>query len=325
MTQRDIQVEHERDILRRASEWPGHPTLAELTPEATQGIGERHGIDFATALLYNRIKRSPHHAEFIAELESRPPSVNTGRVTIALVPGAFYKEHPGTGADGRLIGNAMRLLGCGVETIPLASLGSLEENARIIHDWLTARASQDEILILISLSKGGADVKWALAKPDADVVFSHVAGWINISGILQGSTLTGWLFDGSWHSRWTQFLLRVQRYDLEVAQEMSRRKGSLLDCSLQFPEWMRVIHIVGFPLEHHLSGGLARKGYERSRHLGPNDSGGIVLADACQWRGELYPVWGADHYLRPRFCDLNNIVTQALSLCLAPSNQPVTT
>lgn len=106
----------------------------------------------------------------------------------------------------------------------------------------------------------------------------------------------------------------MQRYDLEVAQEMGRRKGSLLDFDLQFPYWMRVVHIIGFPLQHHLSGGLARKGYERSRHLGPNDSGGVVLADACRWRGDLYPVWGADHYLRPRFCDLNAIVTKALTL-----------
>jgi len=324
MTKREAQFEYERELLQRASAWADHTTLARLTPEATREIGVQHGIDFATALLYDRINRSSRHAQFIAELEAQPPPHNTKRVTIALVPGAFYKEHHGTGADGRVVGAAMRSLGFGVESIPLASLGSLEENGRIIHDWLAARTARDETIVLISVSKGGADVKWALSKPGTYTVFERDAGWINISGILEGSTLTGWLFGGSWHSRWTQFLLRAQRYDLEVAQEMGRRKGSLLDFPLQLPDWMRVVHVVGFPMEHHLSGGLARKGYERSRHLGPNDSGGIVLADVCQWSGELYPVWGSDHYLRPRSCDLNDIVAKALSFCLTPAEQTVT-
>jgi len=31
---------------------------------------------------------------------------------------------------------------------------------------------------------------------------------------------------------------------------------------------------------------------------GPND-GTTTLADVLAWPGEIYPVWGADHYFRP--------------------------
>ena len=67
------------------------------------------------------------------------------------------------------------------------------------------------------------------------------------------------------------------------------------------PDWLTVIHVAGFPLERHLSGRLARRGFRRLAPLGPNDGAGIVLADLCRLPGLIYPVWGADHYLRPEW------------------------
>ena len=69
------------------------------------------------------------------------------------------------------------LLGLPVALIPVSSTGSLAENARIIAEWLLAH--RDASLLLVSVSKGGSDLKAALARPDAAHVFSRVVGWVN--------------------------------------------------------------------------------------------------------------------------------------------------
>src|SRR5439155_19556036 len=62
---------------------------------------------------------------------------------------------------------------------------------------------------------------------------------------------------------------------------------------------MQMVSVVGFPLREHMSNGVARRCHHRLMPLGPND-GGLVLADVCAQPGLLYPLWGADHYLRPK-------------------------
>src|SRR5258705_70841 len=60
-------------------------------------------------------------------------------VTFGIVPGAFYREHKNTGANGERIAAILRGLGVPTELVPVRSFGRLEENARIINDWLRAQ------------------------------------------------------------------------------------------------------------------------------------------------------------------------------------------
>jgi hypothetical protein len=61
---------------------------------------------------------------------------------------------------------------------------------------------------------------------------------------------------------------------------------------------MRFITVAGFPRQRHLSNGFMRRCHRFISAKGPND-GGVLLGDVCRLPGSLYPVWGADHYLRP--------------------------
>jgi hypothetical protein len=70
---------------------------------------------------------------------------------------------------------------------------------------------------------------------------------------------------------------------------------------------LTAIHVVGFPLREHLSSAWAQRGHARLAVLGPNDGGGILLADAIAREGLVYPVWGADHYLRPAW-DIRRLI-----------------
>jgi hypothetical protein len=262
-------------------------------------LGEEEGLDFATALLYDRIVRSPEHGRFIQRLDALPTERINSRLeaTLVIVPGAFYVEFPHTGADGRMLREEASRFGCRSEMIPLVSFGGLAENVRILCDWLTSRPPGN--VILASLSKGGAEVKLALARPDAATVFRDVVCWVNLSGLLQGTPLATWLLSSRLRRWWFRLLFWWRGYDYSAIAELTRGPDAPLGRDLRLPAHMRAIHLVGFPLKRHLSNSLARRCYRRVRHLGPNDGAGIVLADVCRLPGYIYPVWGADHYLRP--------------------------
>jgi hypothetical protein len=68
-----------------------------------------------------------------------------------------------------------------------------------------------------------------------------------------------------------------------------------------------MITLVGFPLRQHLTSNVLRRACRRIAPLGPSD-GLVLLADACALPGLVYPVWGADHNLRPAW-DIRRLVT----------------
>ena len=181
--------EKENILLARASAFPGYQSLSLLTAEKLRELATREGVDFATALLYDRVKRSAQYSPFIAQidqLQSGAREVGANRdVTVAIVPAAFYKQNPDSGADGRLIREEAirRRLRC--ELIPLASTGTLAENSQTILEWLAKHRGVK--ILLISLCKGGADVKFALGSPKGQEHFGDVLAWVNICGTLNGS------------------------------------------------------------------------------------------------------------------------------------------
>jgi hypothetical protein len=304
---------HEQALLARAARWPEWPAWTDLNEEALRDLAVRQGLDFATAVLFDRICRAPEHGPFIERLGSLPASVPAvkGResLTVAIVPGAFYRTRPQTGADGSFILDHLARFGFQAERIPLHSFGSLRANATLIGDWLRQRPARR--VILVSLSKGGAETKIALGQPDAGQTFRSVAAWINLSGLLQGTPLAGLLLARAWRVLLVRLLFRLRGYDFTALGQLERKSGSLLDARLSFPDHLRVIHIVGFPLRAHLSCNLAARNYRLLAALGPNDGGGILLGDLCRFKGLIYPLWGADHFLRPA-ADLRSLVCRLL-------------
>ena len=294
----------DQEILGRASCCPDLPNLVDCTEEALRDLSAREGIDFATALLYDRLRRSTDHQPFIDRLETLMTSTDPMPrldARVVIVPGAFYKMYPRSGADGRVMREAAARFGIDTEIVPLPDFSSLGENARLICTWLSAHADDGRPIVLISLSKGGGDIKCALARDDAAQAFRHVAMWINLSGILDGTPLVTWLLADTWRSRWTRWYLKRRGYsDLSILRGLHRGNGSLLSGALNLPAHMRAIHVVGFPLSMHATNALARRNRVRLTPYGPNDGAGIILADACRWPGRLYPLWSADHYLRAK-------------------------
>jgi hypothetical protein len=139
-------------------------------------------LDSATTSLYRSVLESEPHHSFIEAvqrlMQDEPEPTPRVQPRLVIVPAAFYQENPRSGADGHVVRAQAERLGWTVDSIPLVSDGSMAENARIITDWLGAQ--RDSQLVLVSLSKGGADIKLALSQPGAEQAFDRVACWINL-------------------------------------------------------------------------------------------------------------------------------------------------
>src|SRR5207302_7105256 len=102
------------------------------------------------------------HGPFIAELDAIEPDLDAlPRLagTLLVAPGAFYREHPETGADGRLVREIAAEFGMAAAVAPAASGGSVTGNAALLRRALAAEPKAS--VILVSFSKGGADARIA--------------------------------------------------------------------------------------------------------------------------------------------------------------------
>jgi hypothetical protein len=214
---------------------------------------------------------------------------------LVIMPGAFHAQYPHTGADGRFVREMALGLGWETECVPVPSLGKMDRNADALLDFLSRSGGGAKIVV--SLSKGSADVRAMLERPGAAEALRDVKAWLSFSGMFFGTPLVAWLRARPLRLLGVRllFLSRGQRF--AAVDELGH--GANLAKPAAPISGPRPIHLLGFPLRRHLSDDWAKRGYERLAPLGPNDGGGILLADALRLPGEVYPVWGADHYMRP--------------------------
>jgi hypothetical protein len=301
--------------LDRAAAWRDDIGFKDLAAGRLAAIAHAEGIEFATALLYDRALRDPANAAFQRRILEADAQRSLRPDIIGVVPGAFHGQHKHTGADGLKIAETVSGLAPRIEIIPVRSFGPLEENARGILDWLEARRGQR--IVLTSLSKGSADVKCALASPRAAAAFTSVVSWVSFSGIVQGTPLVAWLRARPLRSSAFGLLLRLQGHRSAVIDELRRGEDAPLWSWPAPPPHLRIVHVNACPLRHHLRHRWAPRGYERVLPLGPNDGGGILLGDLAQLPGVVCPIWGADHYLQPSW-DVTPVLRAVVVAALAP-------
>jgi len=288
-------------LRQRAAEWLEFPVLENLSGEGLKTLSNRAGVDFATAVLFDRFLKSARHGPFIQQIDALRQ--DTTRFTslpdtkVVIVPGALYQERPDLGGDGRLVREVAERFGYETALIPLASFGSVTTNVQLLCDWLQAHRHQR--MILVSLSKGSADLKQALARPEASEVFHNVLTWVNVCGPLNGTRMANWVLDGRLRSWFFRAKCRWQKRDFDLITELEHAPKAPLAGAVQLPPRMRLLSLVGFPLRRHLTTRHSRFCHRTLARWGPND-GTISLADLLNWPGNIYPVWGADHYFKPR-------------------------
>jgi hypothetical protein len=203
------------------------------------------------------------------------------RVRVLRVPGLFYRARPQTGADLAALAGWLG----DAPLVPTGEADSVERNAALVAGAVRA-ATQDGVrAVLVSASKGGAEVRAAL-ESDPDLG-AHVPLWIDLVGLLEGTPLTdpGVASEAS-IARWLPE---------DTARSMSRAVRSAAAAPERFPAQTRAVHVAAFPRAAEISP-QARAGFELLRPLGPND-GYLLLEDVLRAPGRVLVVRGADHYL----------------------------
>jgi hypothetical protein len=202
---------------------------------------------------------------------------------------------------GALMMDAAKKLGLQPFVVPLDPRGDLNSNARVVCDTLTQRS--EERIILVSISKGSADLKVAFAQRDAPVVFRRVVAWINACGLLDGTLVVNTLLDQRNPQIEAQILNWFRRrgesyvqHVIEAMRECGHGPGRPLDFPLAIPPHVSAYHVAAFPLERHFLYDHARFLNQILLQFGPND-GFALLADLLNKPGIVFPIWGSDHYI----------------------------
>ena len=274
-------------------------------------------LDFATAALYQQLLRRPANREFMDAVLSGRTIPPPEPPLVGIVPGAFYRQHRNTGADGARVLNIVRQIGFRAELIPVRSFGRLTENAALIRAWVRRQGNRP--LALIALSKGAADCQIALAGPGLEG--DPVRAWINLSGLVDGTPLIAWLRRQPLRMLGVRLLLGLRGQSFAAADDLRHGAAAPLSFWPPLPTALKLVHVLAFPLRRHLRHPWAGRAYERLAPLGPNDGGGILLEDSLGWPGIACPVWGADHYLEPAW-DATPFLRNVLLAALAPTAGP---
>jgi hypothetical protein len=305
----------DRDLLERAAAWQECPSLRDCSPPKISKVAHEQGLEFATAVLHDRVLRLPENRAFLQRVNAIKPVLANDFPIVGIIPGAFYLEHNNTGADGAQIATILRSINCRVERVPVESFGSLTKNAAIIGDWLSHH--QEQRVALVTLSKGSSDLKIALGLQNAGELFRNVETWVSVSGLPQGTPLVAWLRRQPLRRLGVRLLLRLRGQRYSVVEELRQESDGQLATWPSVPPHLRVVHVVSFPLRRHLAHPWAARAYERLAPLGPNDGGGFLLADVANLPGTVFPVWGADHYLQPAW-DVGSLLRRTFLEALSP-------
>ena len=250
--------------------------------------------DLATMLLYRACFRGPNGA-FLSRLDRVAVSDEPLRTPVRLlvVPGLNYARHPETGADGQLVAGICSRLGINVSVLESEPRGSTGTNAALLVRQLQDLAP--ESAWVVSISKGTADFRSALGRlggwPD------WLAGWINLSGVFQGSPVADRITGSrDLSSMFLRALIAVGGRAARNIPEM-RTDAETWKIPVCPPAPERLVHVIGFPPSWTIEMRISHHYRWLAQHYGPND-GVIPLKECLGYPGRVVPVWGADHFMR---------------------------
>jgi hypothetical protein len=308
----------------------GDPALAEAIeralaersaePEDREGLGQlarRLSTDVATlhfvARLYERPANRRAQDAFRAAVRrlaaSRPgeapaPRQGPAAPLFAFVPGYAYRKDPTTGADFARQRRLLEAVGLRTLLIETEELGRVEDNAAQVAAALTRLAAHDERIVVVSTSKGGAEVALALGEGVSAATSGRVLAWISVGGLLRGSPYAD-RYQG-WPRRWLAALaLAWEGLPLSLVDDMSTAVRAPVFARLAIPAHILTLQYVGAPLSGQVPPWTEGRYAALSPH-GPND-GLTLLSDELVDGGIVVTDLGLDHYYQDPAIDLKTL------------------
>jgi hypothetical protein len=262
--------------------------------------------DFASLCLADSLMRAPTNRkaseifmswrEKLSKVQDGAPEMNElpKNLRVMFVPGWLYLADNTTGADFRKQRNLLSHHGISNELIPTDENGTIEQNARIIADYLKKSEAKRGPIILVSASKGGPETALALRLVKDNLPSESLLAWINVGGVLRGTALADKAESWPWSWFAKLFVLKgrsakgIESLRVDTSVERAEEIGSLED--------LIILNYVGIPMQSQISE-RARLGFNLMKEHGPND-GLTYIIDAIQAaeRGHTIVELGLDHY-----------------------------
>lgn len=266
---------------------PSVEQLIELTREL--------GLDASTMALYEALRAAPANAEFLSRIGAEPivtasPPVG---IKILVVPALFYQHYPEVGGDAALSIGIARACGFEVETIPIKSLGTVTENARIIRAYLEGEKA-DRVWVLTA-SKGASDFRAYLQNYAGAPAIDRIAGWINVCGLIEGCDIAD--YDIATPARRLKFQAICHAFGarFDLLRELSTAHDYWRE-PLRLPPHVKVFNLSAIPLPSHIHKALIAR-YRAISDRGPND-GMVACRRTVIDDGLTIPFLGYDHFFR---------------------------
>jgi hypothetical protein len=277
-------------------------------------LSDEFSVDFAALYLADQITNVPVNRRFriafdqaynftqeaLPQDRAKLPVV-AADYEVLVVPIYLYKRLIGSGADLAAPRAALEKVGLTCHFVETQDDGAVETNADLVADAIRARMQSGRRLIVISASKSGPEVALALTRLQPSET-RHVAAWINVAGVLQGSPLAD-------EHRFRALEFLVGEVDAAGEDSLTTVHGRRRFDSFRIPEHVLVVNYLGIPVTGSISF-WGRTGFYSLREHGPND-GISLLADMIIPSGVTLADLENDHFMRGRPLD---ITTVALAL-----------
>jgi hypothetical protein len=292
----------DRVYQRANSDLPNRGELKRLSDEFS--------IDFAALYLADQITHTPVNRRFRIAFDHAYDYTRTAlpqsRVKlpaaaidyeVLVVPIYLYKRLIGSGADLAAPRAALEKVGLPCHFVETQDDGAVETNADLVAAAIRARMQSGRRLIVISASKSSPEVALALTRLKTAET-RHVAAWINVAGVLQGSPLADeHLF------RELEFL--VGEMDVAGEESLTTQRGRRRFNSFHIPKHVLVVNYLGIPVTGTISF-WGRRGFNSLRKHGPND-GVSLLSDMIIPTGVTLADLENDHFMRGKPLDITTV------------------
>jgi hypothetical protein len=312
----DVQID---GVYRSAaSSLPGRGEL--------RSLAETFSLDFAALYFAARVVDLPANRQFqifydriraatSARLAAGEPPlpVSAAQYRVLFVPGFLYRRHTFTGADFAVPRETLARAGMPFVFVATDEDGPVERNAALVRAAIDAQAASGRKLIVASASKSGVEVALALSQL-GDGGSGHVAAWLNIVGMLQGSPLAD-------QNIWQGLEYLTGKIDTAGIASLTTARSRRRFAGLRIPAHILVVNYIGIPVAGSISS-LARRGYDRLRPYGPSD-GLSLLPDLMAPAGLTLVELGSDHFLLAERMDLKTIALTTAVIRWIESRMPV--
>ena len=273
-------------------------------------LSDEFSVDFAALYLADQITYAPVNRRFRIAFDNAynytRKALPQDRVKlpaaaadyeVLVVPIYLYKRLIGSGADLAAPRAALKKVGLTCHFVETQDDGAVEANADLVAAAIRARMQSGRRLIVISASKSGPEVALALTRLQPAET-RHVAAWINVAGVLQGSPLADeHLF------RKLEFL--VGEVDVAGEESLTTLRGRRRFDSFHIPEHVLVVNYLGIPVTGSISF-WGQSGFYSLRKYGPND-GITLLSDMMIPGGVTLADLENDHFMRGKPLDITTV------------------